>query len=149
MFGQSNGQARNEIDVSLDKLAKIILLARAYEAGRGDENELQVTPGSSSNSGHGAKGQVPRGLLGAIDAMSEDEQAVLVALSLIGHGDFGAQEFDQALTIAFDRRGGVRTSDYLLGLPMLADLLENGAVACGAVLGTEEHASTRPNGAIH
>ena len=149
MFGRLNGYARGEIDVSLDKLTSIILLARAYEAGMGGERSGEVRLGSSSDSSHGSKERAARDLRDAIDALSEDEQAVLVALSAVGHGDFGAQEFDRALTMAFDRRGG-SASDYLLGLPKLAELLEDGAAACGADLeNARQHAVNKPNGAAH
>jgi hypothetical protein len=138
MFGRLNGHARGEIDVARDKLESIILLARVYEAGGKDESSREIGPGSSE--------QAERDLRKAIDALSEDERAVLVALSSIGRGDFRASEFDRALTLAFDRRGG-STSDYLLGLPMLADLLENGAFACGAESGSAPPQG--PNGTVH
>jgi hypothetical protein len=149
MFGRLNGHARGEIDVSLDKLANIILVARAYEAGIGDERSGEVSPGSSSYSSDGSKERAARDLRDAIDALSEDEQAVLVALSSIGRGDFGAQEFDRALTMVFDRRGCF-ASDYIVGLPKISELLEDVAAAWGADLeDARQHAINKPNGAAH
>ena len=53
-----------------------------------------------------------------------------VALTWVGRGDFAAEEWDDALTAARDRRTGP-TADYLLGVPLLGDLLEEGFTALG------------------
>jgi len=60
-----------------------------------------------------------------IDALNEDEQAELVALAWLGRDDYAVSEWDQAVSDAGDRHTGV-TSDYLLGIPLLADYLEAG-----------------------
>src|SRR3546814_18658409 len=65
-----------------------------------------------------------------IDDLNEDEQIELVALSWVGRGDFLAEEWDDALTAARDRHTGP-TSTYLLGMPLLGDLLEEGFTAVG------------------
>jgi len=148
MFDQLNGHARGEIDVSIDKLASIILLARAYETARADGGGKEAQPGSHLASTHHIANEAAHDLRYAIDALSGDDRAVLLALSLIGRGDFGLEAFDQALTAAFDRRGR-RGADFLFGLPGLADLLETGALACGADLGPDLRTSARPNGSFH
>jgi hypothetical protein len=137
MFGRLNGAARETIDVPLDKVAQIVLLARSFDApldymdgedaGDGLDTRSSLTPEAAIDD------PVESELRRAIDDLSDDEQAVLVALVWIGRGDFASSEFDQALTMAFERRAG-RTSDYLLGFPMLGDLIEQGASACGADL---------------
>lgn len=66
----------------------------------------------------------------AIDDLNDDEQAELVALTWVGRGDFAAEEWEAALTAAQDRQTGP-TSAYLLGMPMLGDLLEEGFTALG------------------
>ena len=48
----------------------------------------------------------------------------------VERGDFAAEEWDDALTAARDRRTGP-TADYLLGVPLLGDLLEEGFTALG------------------
>ena len=65
-------------------------------------------------------------LYGAADAET-------LALAWVGRGDFGAEDFDTALTQAFDAAAG-SISEILLDLPRLGDWLEEGAVACGADL---------------
>jgi len=64
-------------------------------------------------------------LKGFIADLNEDEQASLVALAWIGRGSFGPEELDEALDTARSERTN-RTEEYLLGMPMLADYLEEG-----------------------
>jgi hypothetical protein len=65
-----------------------------------------------------------------IDAMDDDEQAELVALTWVGRGEFGADDWDEAVRQARARREG-STSAYLLGIPLLASYLENGLAEFG------------------
>jgi uncharacterized protein DUF3775 len=60
-----------------------------------------------------------------IQDMNEDEQASLVALAWIGRGSFGPEELDEALETARSEHVN-RTEEYLLGIPLLADYLEEG-----------------------
>lgn len=60
-----------------------------------------------------------------IDAMDVDEQAELVALAWVGRGDYSGQEWDDAVAEARARKEQP-VSTYLLGLPLLAALLEGG-----------------------
>ena len=62
-------------------------------------------------------------LKGFIRDLNEDEQASLVALAWIGRGSFGPEELDEALATARAERTN-RTDDYLLGMPLLPDYLE-------------------------
>jgi hypothetical protein len=57
-----------------------------------------------------------------IQDMNEDEH---VALAWIGRGSFGPEELDEALETARTERTN-RTEEYLLGMPLLADYLEEG-----------------------
>jgi hypothetical protein len=62
-------------------------------------------------------------LKGFIRDLNEDEQASLVALAWIGRGSFGPEELEEALATARAERTN-RTDDYLLGMPLLPDYLE-------------------------
>ena len=55
--------------------------------------------------------------------LNEDEQASLVALAWIGRGSFGPEELEEALATARAERTN-RTDEYLLGMPLLPDYLE-------------------------
>src|SRR5215470_7093054 len=57
--------------------------------------------------------------------LNVDEQASLVALAWIGRGSFSAEELDEALATARTEHVN-RTEEYLLGMPLLADYLEEG-----------------------
>lgn len=67
---------------------------------------------------------------GVIEGLNVDEQADLVALVWVGRGDFEPQEWPAAV-----RRAGERatrsTARYLLGIPNVGDLLEEGLAAMG------------------
>ncbi len=62
-------------------------------------------------------------LKGFIRDLNEDEQASLVALAWIGRGSFGPEELEEALATARAERTN-RTDEYLLGMPLLPDYLE-------------------------
>jgi Protein of unknown function (DUF3775) len=62
-------------------------------------------------------------LMGFIRNLNEDEQASLVALAWIGRGSFGPEELEEALATARAERNH-RTEEYLLGMPLLPDYLE-------------------------
>jgi hypothetical protein len=63
-------------------------------------------------------------LKGFIRDLNEDEQASLVALAWIGRGSFAPEELEEALATARSERNN-RTDDYLLGMPLLPDYLED------------------------
>ncbi len=62
-------------------------------------------------------------LLSFIRDLNEDEQTSLVALAWIGRGSFGPEELEEALATARAERNN-RTDEYLLGMPLLPDYLE-------------------------
>lgn len=65
-----------------------------------------------------------------IDALSDDEQAELVALTWLGRDDYTAAEWGQALQDAIERHSGA-TAAYLLGIPLLPNYLESGLAQFG------------------
>ena len=64
-------------------------------------------------------------LLEFIDNLNEDEQCNLVALAWIGRGTFTSEDWNEAVELANDEHSS-HTGAYLLGLPLLADYLEEG-----------------------
>jgi hypothetical protein len=62
-------------------------------------------------------------LKGFIHDLNEDDQASMVALAWIGRASFGPEELEEALATARAERNN-RTEDYLLGMPLLPDYLE-------------------------
>ena len=65
-----------------------------------------------------------------IDPMSVDEQIDLVALTWLGRGDGGVEDWS-ALRGDAARAHKRRTAGYLLGIPLLADYLEEAASLFG------------------
>lgn len=59
-----------------------------------------------------------------ISGLDEDQQIDLVALAWVGRGDFGIEDFAEARAEAAGARNN-RTAEYLLGMPLLPDFLED------------------------
>lgn len=66
-----------------------------------------------------------------INDLNEDETVELIALAWIGRGDFDADEWAEAVAEARQRPKN-KTAQYLMGMPMLGDWLEEGLEALGA-----------------
>jgi hypothetical protein len=147
MAGKFIDETRGAIDASLDALARIILLAHLFEANAGAPRDGQGRPGALGIDASPGLTQTNADLQCAIDSLSTDDQAILVALAWIGRGDFSSAEFDRAVVMAFERQAG-GTAGYLMGLPMLGDLLELGASACGTELSGATLESSRSDGSI-
>lgn len=67
-------------------------------------------------------------LASAIHALNRDEQIELVALAWIGRGSYSAEQWREAVTDARDAHND-RTAEYLTGIPLLSDYLEEGLSA--------------------
>ena len=123
-----------ELTISPEKVAFLIEKAREF-----DVKDAASDPDSGSNAADDDmidvledNGQDPvvREISGFIAAMSEDEQADLVALMRLGRGDGDLAEWDDLRREAADQRDR-STARYLLGEPMLGDLLAEGLDAFG------------------
>jgi hypothetical protein len=60
-----------------------------------------------------------------IEDLEPDQQQTLVALMWLGRGDYGLDDWEEALGYAAEA-DGVGTADYLIATPLLADYLEEG-----------------------
>ena len=67
-------------------------------------------------------------LLEMIRNLDEDEQIQLVALAWLGRGTFDAADWKDAVKQARAAHNN-RTAEYLVGLPLLGDYLEEGRAA--------------------
>jgi hypothetical protein len=73
-----------------------------------------------------------------IDGLNDDEKAQLTAVAWVGRGAFEPEDFNEALATATSE-ATTPTSDYLMGMPHLAENLEAGLDALGVdVAGAEE-----------
>lgn len=58
-----------------------------------------------------------------VNTMNGDDQCQIVALAWVGRGDFQPAEWSEAVKIAREQHNN-RTAEYLLGMPLLPDYLE-------------------------
>ncbi|MCA6110772.1 DUF3775 domain-containing protein [Bradyrhizobium cenepequi] len=123
-----------ELSISTDKVGFLIEKAREF-----DVKEAASDPDSGSNAADdemvdvledNGRDPVEREIRGFIRALSEDEQIDLVALMRLGRGDRRIEEWDELRREAADQYND-RTARYLLGEPMLGDLLAEGLEAFG------------------
>ena len=123
-----------ELMISPEKVAFLIEKAREF-----DVKEMDSDPDSGSNGADdemidvledNGRDAVQQELTGFINALTEDEQIDLVALMRLGRGDGTLDEWKELRREAAEGRNG-RTASYLLGEPMLGDLLAEGLDAFG------------------
>ncbi|MGO9673268.1 MAG: DUF3775 domain-containing protein [Methylocella sp.] len=115
-------------EINPDKVCFVIVKAREFDvqvedqeaddSNATDDNFASVFASEEDDSVH-------KELKAFIDAMDEDEQCELVALCWLGRGDFSTDEWDVAVAEARSRRQG-STADYLIGIPLVSDYLEEG-----------------------
>lgn len=117
------------LNLPLDKVSFIILKAREY-----DVKESDVDPDAGSNAiddgqtdvlTDKAEDPVREELLGAIRGLNDDERVRLVALAWLGRGTFALDEWKEAIATAKSEHSR-RAAEYLIGLPLLGDYLEDG-----------------------
>ena len=117
------------LNVDLETVCFIIFKAREFDAQEGVFDEDPASNASDDGfrevlAGH-SDDQTYAEIKDLIDSLDVDEQSALVALTWVGRGDFGADDWDDALSTAQERHND-HTAAYLLGMPLLADLLQNG-----------------------
>lgn len=121
-------------EINTDKVCYIIAKARMFDV----KSEVS-DPGSGSNPTDEdmrdvledfASDPTRQELVEYIRGLDEEEQINLVALAWVGRGTYDATEWDDALETARDEHNP-RTAEYLLGLPLLGDYLEEGLEAFG------------------
>lgn len=121
-------------DINTDKVCYIVARARMFDV------KAEVSdPDSGSNPTDEemrdvledfADDPTRQELVAYIRALDEEEQINLVALAWVGRGTYDAMEWDDALEAARGEHNS-RTAEYLLGLPLLGDYLEDGLDAFG------------------
>jgi hypothetical protein len=127
------------LSIAAENVCFVIIKAREY-----DVKDAVTDPNDSSNAtddgmisvleDHGDD-PVAQELTEFIQAMDEDEQIDLVALTWLGRGDGTLDEWAD-LRAEAQRAHNRRTAAYLLGIPLLSDYLEEGLSQFG--LGCED-----------
>jgi hypothetical protein len=118
----------DSLTIPLETICFIIARARQF-----DGKDTLTDPGDSSNATDDgmrsvledhADDPVATELRSVIWALNVDEQIDLVALAWLGRGDDRFESWD-ALRAEAARDHNGRTADYVLGMPLLADYLED------------------------
>jgi len=120
------------MDINPDKVRQVITEARVLDA----KEEVCDTDSGSNGSDDGmidiledcADDATGQELMEFIRSLDDDEQAELVALAWIGRGTYDPSQFQEAVAEA-TRVHNNRTAEYLVGLPLLGDYLEEGLSA--------------------
>jgi len=117
------------LDIATDKLAFIIEKAREFDVKVSDSD-----PDSGSNPSDDGNADIledkagdatAEELIGAIRELNDDERAELIALAWLGRGTYDLEEWDEAISTARSEHAK-RAAEYLIGLPLLGDYLEDG-----------------------
>jgi len=118
------------LDISARKIAHVIVRAREFDAKvarwdrPGDVADADTILESRSSDATESE------LRSFIRNLNDDEKASLVATMWIGRETFTADELEEAKQTAVDE-ATTPTEDYLLGVPLLSDYLEEGLEMLG------------------
>lgn len=122
------------LDIAPEKVAHVIIKAREYDAKVGawddfpEDGDAEEDPSAILEDY--ANDPTRAELASFIERLNYDEQANLVALMWVGRGTYEKEEFDEAVDTARSERINA-TANYLLGIPLLADYLEEGLEKLG------------------
>jgi len=142
-----------ELGINPDKVAGIIEKARMFDA-----KEAVSDPDSGSNATDDdmrdiledtADDPTWQELLQLIRDLDEDEQVNLVALAWLGRGTYERSEWKEAREQARAAHNK-HTAEYLVGLPLLGDYLEEGLAALAEdseTVGIRRRGRKKPHGA--
>lgn len=127
--------------IATNKIAFIILKARAFDVKESltdEETGSNPTDDGDTDVLEDAPGDLTRQeLADAIRALNEEEQINLVALAWLGRGTYDISEWNTALETARSEHNG-RTAQYLMGLPLLGDYLEEGLAQFGEAISDDD-----------
>lgn len=130
-----------DFPVDRETLAFIILKAQAFDALVPPDDPSDASNAPDDRAVDALEDErdnpVGRELRAKIAGLNDDSKAALVALTWIGRGDYDAEEWSDAFTAARER-SEAPTTRYLMGIPLLGDLLAEGANAIGINVRDEE-----------
>ncbi len=125
------------MDIALDKVCELILRVRALDVKEGitdpDSGSNPIDDGSTDILTEAPDDMSEEEIREMIAGLNDDERADLIALVYIGRADMEPGEWGAAVRLARERdaTSGGRTADWLLGIPNLGDLLDEGVSALG------------------
>ncbi|MGO4571308.1 DUF3775 domain-containing protein [Microvirga sp. 2TAF3] len=125
------------MDIAVDKVCDLITRVKAIDVKEGvtdpdsgsnptDDGNIDMLTTNPDDSTEEEVREVVAGL-------NDDERADLIALVYIGRGDMEPMEWGDAVRLAREREASsaLSTADWLIGIPNLGDLLDEGLNALG------------------
>jgi len=138
-----------ELTLPLDVVAYIVERAKEFDAKEADSD-----PDSGSNATDDGDADVledkpgdlvQRELVDYINVLNIDQQIELVALVWLGRGTYDIEEWEEAKATARQEHNK-RTGEYLSGIPLLGDYLEEGLDAFGeSIVDMDDTRDTAPD----
>jgi hypothetical protein len=125
------------MDIALDKVCDLILRARAIDVKEGitdpDSGSNPIDDGNLDSLTAAPDDATEEEVREFISGLNDDERHDLMALVYIGRGDMEPEEWGAAVRLAREREdaASLPTADWLIGIPNLADLLDEGLALMG------------------
>jgi hypothetical protein len=123
-----------QLTISPEKVCFVIIKAKEYDA---KDEVTEPDPGSNPSDDKDVAvleehedDPVVEELTSFINSLSEDEQIDLVTLAWLGRDDYSASDWPTVREEA-ERAHNERTAEYLLGMPLVGDFLEEGLSMLG------------------
>ena len=126
------------LDIAPEKVATVIVRAREIDAKVGSWDDAGDDAGTESILEQRSGDATEAELKAFISDLNVDERVSLVALMWIGRGTYEAEELEAAKQVAREE-SVTPTEDYLIGVPLLADYLEDGLDKLGISVEDAEH----------
>ena len=122
-----------DLGISLETVATVVDLARSLQ-GKEEADSAEAVEDEDSEAAllqESPDDMTEDALRDFIGELNEDEQTALIALAWVGRGDYGAEDWEEARTLAAERNEGRDAAAYLMAMEMLGDLLAEGVAAFG------------------
>ena len=125
------------MEIALDKVCDLIIRAKALDVKEGVTDPASgsnpIDDGSIDSLMAGPDDATEEELRDVIAGLNDDERADLIALVYVGRGDLEPEEWGAAVRLAREREEArsASTADWLLGIPNLGDLLDEGLALMG------------------
>jgi len=130
----ANNDDESVLTISPEKVCFIIIKAREFDA---KDEVTEPDPGSNPSDDKETAiledhqdDPVVEEITTLINSLSEDEQIDLVALAWLGRDDYSASDWPTVREEAAAAHNQ-RTAEYLLGMPLVGDFLEEGLSLLG------------------
>ncbi|QFU18148.1 DUF3775 domain-containing protein [Microvirga thermotolerans] len=129
------------MDIGVDKVCDLIARVKAVDVKEGvtdpDSGSNPIDDGNLDALTTNPDDMTEEEIREVVAGLNDDERADLIALVYIGRGDMEPQEWADAVRLAREREASsvLSTADWLIGIPNLGDLLDEGLHLLGRSCG--------------